>query len=179
VLVTILILAIGLLGLAGLQITTLNNQFEAYQRAQAVLLIEDMAGRIRVNSQRARVGDYALGSQYGTLTGSAYTDCSTQTTTALRDLCDWNSALSGVGVALAGANIGGVVGARGCIESIANSADDERIIRVTVAWQGLYATALPGVSGVPASTCGQGAFGIDDNFRRFVWVDVVLADLAI
>ncbi len=35
VLVTIVILAVGLLGLALLQTTSLNNQLEAYQRAQA------------------------------------------------------------------------------------------------------------------------------------------------
>ncbi len=50
-------LPIGLLGLALLQTTSLNNQLEAYQRAQALLLLEDMANRIRVNSVAARDTD--------------------------------------------------------------------------------------------------------------------------
>ena len=170
VLVTLLIVAIGLLGLAGLQMTTLNNQFEAYQRAQAILSIEDMANRIRANSIAARAGAYTPGTQYGLLTVE---DCTTKTVTAERDLCEWNIALAGTGVKLSGANLGSTVGARGCIENIAGTADGEVIVRVTIAWQGLAATVAP------SSTCGQNAFGLDDSLRRTASVDAVLANLAL
>ena len=41
VLVTIVILAVGLLGLAGLQMRLQSSEVEAYQRTQASLLLED------------------------------------------------------------------------------------------------------------------------------------------
>lgn len=58
VLVTFLIVAIGLLGLGALQVNTMNNSFETYQRALVASIIEDMAARIRMNSQAAMAGEY-------------------------------------------------------------------------------------------------------------------------
>jgi len=168
VLVTIVILAVGLLGLALLQTTSLSNQHEAYQRAQAMLLLEEMANRIRVNSVAARANEYPDGDQYGLLTEE---DCTTKTVTAERDLCDWNTALAGSGVTLGGENVGSLVGARGCIEEIDGSVDDEHIIRLTIAWQGMTETTAP------SSACGEDAFG-NDGFRRVASIDTVLANLA-
>ena len=170
VLITFLVLAIGLLGLAGLQVTTLSNQFETYQRAQAVMLAEDMANRIRVDALSARAGDYTVGSQYGLL---AQADCTLITASAARYLCEWNQTLSGAGVAQGGQRLGSIVGARGCIENRVGSTDGERIIRVTVAWQGNSPTVAP------ASPCGQNQYGADDRFRRVASVDVVLANLGL
>lgn len=168
VLVTIVILAVGLLGLALLQSTSLNNQLESYQRAQALLLLEDMANRVRVNTLAARAGAYPDGDDYGLLEE----DCTGLTVAAERDLCDWNNAVAGTGVALDGNNVGSLVGARACVENLAGSADGELIVRLTIAWQGMAATAAP------SSACGEDAFG-DDDFRRVVSVDAVLADLAL
>ncbi len=170
VLITFLILAIGLLGLAGLQVNTLDSQFEAYQRAQAVMLAEDMANRIRVDALAARAGDYTEGTQYGLL---AQANCTLITASASRYLCEWNQTLSGAGVEESGQRLGSIVGARGCIENQLGSTDDERIIRVTVAWQGNSPTVAP------ASLCGQNLYGADDRFRRVASVDVVLANLGL
>jgi type IV pilus assembly protein PilV len=49
VLVTIVILTFGLLGLVGLQTKLQVSEMEAYQRAQALILLEDMANRIASN----------------------------------------------------------------------------------------------------------------------------------
>ena len=125
VLVTAVVLAIGLLGLGLLQVTSLNNQLEAYHRAQANMMLEEMSNRIRVNSQAALDGEYADGTDYGLREGSDFglgTDeiCSDIVADApLRDLCEWNTALSGAGVKLGDVNIGSVNGAVGCIENIA------------------------------------------------------------
>lgn len=54
VLVSVLILAIGLLGLAGLQTQSLRFNNEAYFRTQATLLALDMADRLRANQDTAR-----------------------------------------------------------------------------------------------------------------------------
>jgi type IV pilus assembly protein PilV len=172
VLVTFLIMAIGLLGLAGLQLSTLNSQFEAYQRTQANLLIEDMANRIRANSIAARADNYTVNDQYGLLPEPPSPGC-TALTGAARDLCLWDSALKGADVDLSGQKVGSMVSARGCIASIEGTIDNEKIIRVTVAWQGTSPTATP------SSSCGQGNYGDNDSYRRVASLDVVLANLAL
>jgi len=53
VLVTIVILAFGLLGLAGLQAKIQLTEAESFQRAQATLLLADMHERISVNRDNA------------------------------------------------------------------------------------------------------------------------------
>jgi type IV pilus assembly protein PilV len=167
VLVTVVILAVGLLGLALLQTRSLNSQLEAYQRAQAMLLLEDMASRIRVNSANARTGAYPDGDQYGLLTPA---DCTVITVAADRDLCDWNKAVAGSAVTLGSTNVGSLVGARACIQNVAGSGDGESTLRLTIAWQGMSETIAS------SSTCGKDAFGTD-ALRRVVSLDTVLAKL--
>jgi type IV pilus assembly protein PilV len=59
VMVTVVVLAIGLLGLAGLQTTALRFNNSANYRSQATNLAYDMADRIRANRQAAlNNGDY-------------------------------------------------------------------------------------------------------------------------
>lgn len=48
--VAVLVLAIGLLGLAGLQVWGLSNNHNAYLRTQATLLAQDIIERIRSNT---------------------------------------------------------------------------------------------------------------------------------
>ena len=168
VLVTLLILAIGLLGLAGMNARMLGSQFEAYQRAQAVMLVEDMASRIRSNSQSARSGDYDT----STVHGLSDQNCSGAYAVSI-DLCEWNQALRGASVEVSGQQLGSIMGARGCIENISIVATGQAVIRVTVAWQGLTPTVAPSLS------CGANAYGADDSLRRAVSVDVVLAYLGV
>jgi type IV pilus assembly protein PilV len=49
VLIATLVLAVGLLGLAGLQATSLRNNLSAYNRSQATQLAYDLADRMRAN----------------------------------------------------------------------------------------------------------------------------------
>ncbi len=49
VLITIAVTSIGLLGLAGMQATGLNNNHSAYNRSQATVLAYDIADRMRSN----------------------------------------------------------------------------------------------------------------------------------
>lgn len=58
VLVAVLVLAIGLLGLAGLQVTGLRNNQSAYYRSQATQLAYDMADRMRANPAGTKNGAY-------------------------------------------------------------------------------------------------------------------------
>ncbi|MCY1280801.1 type IV pilus modification protein PilV [compost metagenome] len=169
ILVTLLILAVGLLGMAGLNARVLNGQFEAYQRSQALRLVEDMASRIRNNPKAARNGDYGSTTVYGV----TEQDCGTGYSVNY-DRCTWSEALRGVGVNSEGGaqQLGSIIGARGCIENISGPVTNKQaVVRVTVAWQGVS----PSVA--PSSSCGAGAYGADDSYRRTVSVDVVLAFL--
>lgn len=58
ILVAIVVVSLGLLGLAGLQASTLRNNQIAYYRAVAVQQTYDMADRIRANQAGSRGGNY-------------------------------------------------------------------------------------------------------------------------
>lgn len=58
ILVALVILSVGLLGVASLQVQGLRNNQSAYLRSQATLLAYDMADRMRTNSDSAIAGSY-------------------------------------------------------------------------------------------------------------------------
>ena len=60
VLIAVLVLSVGLLGIAGLQTANLRNTQSAHQRTVAVLLAASMAERIRANPVAAITGVFAL-----------------------------------------------------------------------------------------------------------------------
>lgn len=60
VLIAVLVLAIGLLGLAGLQAASLRQSNSAYMRSQASILASDMLDRIRANRASALNNNYDL-----------------------------------------------------------------------------------------------------------------------
>ncbi len=88
VMVTVLVLSIGLLGLAGLQATSLKLNSSAYLRSQATNLAYDMADRMRANRQVALSGAYD---------GTAATTCQVINPTgdmAEQDVAAWGNALA-------------------------------------------------------------------------------------
>ena len=140
VLVTMVILAIGLLALAGLQARLHVLQIESYQRAQALILLQDMASR--VVSNRYAAASYVTATPLGT--GAA---CPTTTATRQQaDATEWCNEIMGASeTASGGGAVGAMVGGRGCVEALGG---DEYLL--TVAWQGLAPISAP-----PASvTCG-------------------------
>jgi len=84
ILVTVIVLAIGLLGLAGLQATTLRFNSSAYSRSQATNLAYDIADRMRSNVRAARNGAYDIA--IGANPSGA--------TLAAQDLREWRIALT-------------------------------------------------------------------------------------
>lgn len=164
VLVTIVILAFGMLGLAGLQSKIFVAEMESYQRAQAVLLMNDMVERIKANRGAASTYVLEAGTTLGT--GDAQeADCSGATAGAARDQCEWSNALKGAAETSGANKVGGMIGALGCVTLVqARNATaglcQPGIYLVTVAWQGLNPTSAP------AASCGQGSFGNDDRLRR-------------
>lgn len=166
VLVTMIILVFGLLGLAGLQARLQVSEMESYQRAQALILLEDMANRITTN--RSAAASYVTGSPLG-----AGMTCPTDTSTVQKvDAKEWCEALQGAAETSGTSKVGAMIGARGCVEStIANE------YLVTVAWQGLASISAP-----PDSvTCGQNAYDggacTNDRCRRAITTVVRIGTL--
>jgi type IV pilus assembly protein PilV len=167
VLVTIVIIAFGLLGMAGLQVRLQMSEMESYQRSQALILLNDMANRIAANRNNA--ASYVT----STALGSGVT-CPTSTTTiADRDKKEWCDALQGAAETSGSSKLGAMIGGRGCVEL--NGAD----FMVTVAWQGLTPISAP-----PASvTCGVNLYDtsgtpcVSDLCRRAITTIVRIATL--
>lgn len=59
VLVTLVIISVGLLGVAALQLTTVRNNYDSFVRTQAATLAGDILDRMRSN--RSKVADYLIG----------------------------------------------------------------------------------------------------------------------
>jgi type IV pilus assembly protein PilV len=143
VLVTIVILAIGLLGMMQMQGRLQKSEMESYQRTQAVILVNDMASRI--SSNRAEIDLYLTDPATGYLgVGGEATLCA-KTITADKtvnklwegDSGEWCRALQGAGETQGTAGVGAMVGARGCVELIDGQ------YTVTVVWQGLTPISAP------------------------------------
>lgn len=189
VLVSLLIAVLGLLGLIGLQTQAQLAEFESYQRAQALVLANDMVDRMVFNratdaagyvvgwkcyivTTDATAGDRFLGKSNtvapacvdGTIAGDPKTR-------ADADLVAWNDLLQGSSetVTASAARVGGMLGARGCVTR--NPASG--VIRVSVAWQGLAPTVAS------ADKCGTGLYGTNDALRRVVFTELVVPVLTV
>lgn len=86
VLVAIVILSIGLLGLAGLQATSIKSNEGAYYRSQATILSNDIIDRMRANRSAAISGSYNLSELK-----SSHNSTSTR---ADKDLTEWLTQVS-------------------------------------------------------------------------------------
>ncbi|WP_306522463.1 type IV pilus modification protein PilV [Rheinheimera sp.] len=71
VLIAVLVLSVGLLGVAGLQTANIRNTQSAHQRTMAVLLASSMAERIRANAAAAGNGSFVLPLQCTQLSAGA------------------------------------------------------------------------------------------------------------
>jgi type IV pilus assembly protein PilV len=83
-LVALVVLSIGLLGVAALQLTALQNSGSAVFRSQATFLIYDIADRMRANHDRAVAKAYDL--KFGDTPGN--------TSAAEKDLTAWKNAVA-------------------------------------------------------------------------------------
>jgi type IV pilus assembly protein PilV len=164
VLITMVILAFGLLGLAGMQSKLHLTTVESYQRAQAIVLLNDLSERI--NANRALADSYVT-ANLGT-GDSEPEDCSGVAVGPSRDKCEISNALKGAAEKKGSANTGAMTNARGCVERLQpvnNVTCTPGIYKVTVEWQGLHKTKEPGDS------CGGSIYGAD-GYRRAISVTV-------
>jgi len=97
VLIAVLVLSLGLLGLAGMQATSLKNNSAAAARGQATLLAYDMIDRMRANKTAALAGSYNNTLNTAPTTGGSNCQSTTATCSgaamAAYDLNQWKCLL--------------------------------------------------------------------------------------
>ncbi|MBK7729228.1 MAG: type IV pilus modification protein PilV [Gammaproteobacteria bacterium] len=175
VMVAVLVLSIGLLGIASLLSVTKRSEHQAWQRSLALSLADGMVERIRVNPGSAAayhtgIGTNALGG--GTIV-TLPTDCSAQSCSTAQmaawDLWEWERRLDGAAIRDAGVNsVGGLIEPHGCIvfESAGGSMPNTGKLRVIVSWRGLTDTS--DAVAVSGQICGPGAAGTLASRRQVV-----------
>ena len=178
-LVAMTVLMVGMLGICGLQAKTQTSHFEAYQRAHALLLLDDIVNRI--NSNRLAADCYAYSDANGipylgangadhkadyscaSVTGTVQTRAISENGMEEWDLLLQGSAELEGGIAPRGA----MIDARGCISFDAVT----DMYTVAIAWQGMIPTMAP------ANSCAIGLYGTDTN-RRVITTSFRIANLA-
>ncbi len=161
--VSILIISLGLLGLARLQMRMQLSDMESYQRAQALLLINDISSRMSANPNNA--SSYVTASPVG----AGMTCPATSSTRQQADLADWCSSLQGA-AEVGGGNVkaGAMLGGRGCIQSLGSNQ-----YMITVAWQGVGPISAPPTSVACGSGSYDGSSGCTSDLCRRVVTTVV------
>lgn len=180
--VTVVVVAFGLLGVAGLVSRSFVAEVEGTQRTQAVLLLQDMVTRIEANRTNAAAyvtGDSGLTGYVTTVSGgvtiTALAICNPASTLAERDRCEWSRLLAGSNEQVDTRNAGVLVGAIGCVYEIDAF---NRIYAIAIAWQGMSAGAAPLVdNNFAPNGCGLNRFG-SENQRRVITMPVRLATLS-
>jgi len=132
VLIALLVLAIGLLGMASLMLTSMKSNQSAYQRSQANWLAYDIAERMRLNRDLAISGNSYVITAATTVPsdpGCKASGCS-PANVALLDVREWMGQLNDAG-------INGTVARNG------------NEFTITVSWQEDSSTACAAVNGIP------------------------------
>lgn len=166
IMVTVIILATGLLGVAAMQVQTKRSNFEATQRSTASMLTHDIIERMRANPGELR--NYLTVSDLGdgTLTtpSPACTSGATCTTTELAayDLFVWEQAIDGVTSTRSGRNTGGLASPTGCITSTV-ALGTAGPYTVAIAWRGLTAISNPARNNCGATSA---KYGDSNEYRR-------------
>lgn len=184
VLVTMLVLAIGLLAVASLQAMSKKLHYDAIQRTSASALAQSMVESMRGNPANL---DAYLTNDASQL--SLDSDCTqatcTQAQLASYDLYRWNQEMVGVETRSGSDNAGGLVNPTGCISK---DGALPGLYIIAIAWRGITGLAPPDADDPaddPArNTCGQGMgryddpleSGSDDRLRRIVLINAYISD---
>lgn len=174
VLVSMVILAIGLLGLAGLQTKANIVEMEAYQRSVALMLVQDMANRVAAG--REYIDEFSAASLTAFGVGDVQpADCVGKLKAQLQ-LCEWSEALKGVAEKTAAGSIGAPLEMRGCLITVTPPTEDALAEYFVVGvWQGLTPTASPPAATPGARCAANVAYG--DGLRRAVVTRVLIPKL--
>lgn len=95
ILVTVLVLGIGILGVASTQVVSLQMNSQSQNRSQAVLLAEDILDRIRANSDNPGAYALAQGNAQGADNGACDTSfVPANASLAANDIAAWENNLA-------------------------------------------------------------------------------------
>ena len=95
ILVTMLVMSVGLLGIAGLQSESLRHTYNAYLESQALFLAEDIIDRMRL-SPTPSLYAYDFSGGVVAATDCTAVSCDTPETMSNWDLSDWISQVESV-----------------------------------------------------------------------------------
>lgn len=173
VLIALFILAVGILGIIGLQLFAKQSSIDAVQRTTAAALATDIVERMRMNkaalpSYISTVAPVPADTAIPTTCSNSAAPCPAQDV-AVRDLAIWHALISGAAAELTATDYsGGLLNPSACIRQNPDGKDidiGEHEYRIVIAWRG--PTPLTNPTG---DTCGEDASGIryggDDAFRR-------------
>jgi type IV pilus assembly protein PilV len=93
VLIAVVILSVGLLGLAALQATSLKSNHASLIRSQIAILSYDMVDRMRANMPAVTLGDYDLPTNTQNTNCTTVTGC-TPTQMANHDFFEWRTLIA-------------------------------------------------------------------------------------
>jgi len=184
VLVAVAILAIGLLGIAGLQLVSKQSTFDSTQRTTATMLANFIIERIRANpstlvtyagtdtSPAATVGGVTLASEPAP-NCSVSAPCN-NLELALHDIWEWEQLIDGAVEKSGTANTGGLLQPTACITTTVSAALTDRSGQyiVTIVWRGKTALTNPSTTNTCGSTSGKYDNNPGDNaFRRMLVIE--------
>lgn len=168
VLITLVIFAIGLLTVAGLQTISKKANYDALQRTTATMLAHDIIERMRANATvldeyiRAPGSELGGGTQTAPAADCASTSCN-RTQMAWWDLWEWEQALDGAAEMVGGNMTGGLVQPTACIEGPFGGTAG--VYTVAIAWRGVTELSNPVVHDCGAATT---LYGTGNAYRRIL-----------
>ncbi len=176
--IAVIILAIGLLGIAGLQVTSKRTSFEALQRVTAVMLAQDIVERMRAN--KGQLSTYIAAPDVTGGLGVPGTNCTSAACTPAQivtyDLYQWQQAIVGAAETKTSGgvttNTGGLILPTGCITAGANTGE----ATVAIAWRGLTKLSNPGITACGSTSTNYHDTGTDNAFRKVIEVETFILD---
>ncbi len=180
VMVTVFVVAIGLLGMAALQTQSKRSNLEAIQRTTATMLVHEVIERMRANA--GALGTYLTeGASIGGQSISAEptpkclgTQLCTPTEIAQHDVWEWEQAIDGASEKAGSSLTGGLIAPTGCLTGPVGGGTG--VYTVAVAWRSQTELSNPA-----ADDCGESSGKYDgpngsnpDKFRRVLVLDVFI-----
>lgn len=174
VLIAVLVFALGILGMASMQVNAKRTSYDALQRSMATSLTRDIVERMRSNPSPTSLAIFGgvnnLGG--GTVASEPSPNCKDNPCTpeqlARHDIWEWEQALDGASETLGTSKAGGLVSPKACISHNAG------VVKVAIAWKGYGGKINPS-----GSTCGEGLglYGDNDKERQLVVVTTFIVEV--
>ena len=184
ILITVFVVAVGLLAAASLQLNTKRANYDSVQRTTASALAQDIIERMRANPEQRNAYIVDGTSAITQPSPNCLQATCTPAQMAAFDLWQWSQALSGASEQQGAESTGGLVSPHGCISAGASCGG----YTVAIAWRGVTPQPEPDGStpaGDPAlNSCGNASGLYDDpadastdaRMRRILVINAFVSD---